>query len=196
LSRGGCLTTVAPRLPNRGFINIRYSTGARYTRHLGANMKQRIYDPRSQNGKDLIERLFAESTVLVQVAFPFTGSDWYLMEEAEEFFALLNRLGPGIPIYLNPRCRFDKSAGNGNSVAYAKINRLCARLASRCQGRTLALTGDQGFSNTSGQFPTRVNAYTSLPEVAIQRSVLHRLRNMPLVDLGRAFQIRYRPADL
>ena len=55
------------------------------------------------NQAEAIRRMFDdESPILVEVAFGFASSDWYLIEEFEEFANLFNSLAGDFPVRLMP----------------------------------------------------------------------------------------------
>lgn len=58
----------------------------------------------SSEAKAAVASLFEKSPpVLVEVRFPHAGTspDWHLCEEEDELEQILDRLGPGVEVYLN-----------------------------------------------------------------------------------------------
>ncbi|HYT87699.1 MAG TPA: hypothetical protein VEL76_03170 [Gemmataceae bacterium] len=62
----------------------------------------KILSPETTEARAALSGLFENAPVLVEVRFPRMGtsSDWYFVEEEEEFTALLNRLGAGVEVRL------------------------------------------------------------------------------------------------
>jgi hypothetical protein len=64
--------------------------------------RQPYLDPDTPEARNAVERIFANSDVLVEVHFPRSGtsSDWYLFEDVEQLRQLLSKLAPGVEVYL------------------------------------------------------------------------------------------------